>query len=62
MNFRQFTVLCLATIILISCGDQNKKRMAQVSTIDSEEVFEPNWESIEKNYEDPHHRRPINPV
>lgn len=50
---KHFFGLFLIISILFSCGGKNEKQVAQSSANNKAPVFEPNWESIKKNYKDP---------
>lgn len=50
---KHFFGLFLIISILFSCGGKNEKQVAQSSANNQTPVFEPNWESIKKNYKDP---------
>ncbi|SFF67889.1 alpha-L-fucosidase [Salegentibacter agarivorans] len=51
----QIGILLLAIFIFSACGQDKKKTNSDVAENQSKEekVFEPNWESIKKNYKDP---------
>jgi len=43
----------MTTVLLLSCGSKTDKTKDMASVKDSIPLFEPNWESIKKNYKDP---------
>ena len=56
MNLKHLAALSVAIVCIASCGSSDKKNQndtAQLSTTDTVKVFQPNWESIKKNYKDP---------
>ncbi len=54
MTFKQNHLpLILLLIFLASCGSKNDKKIAEVVSKDSVQVYQPNWESIKKHYKDP---------
>ncbi|MGB5666888.1 MAG: alpha-L-fucosidase [Maribacter sp.] len=50
---KQALLLLTALILVSACGSKNDKNKPQKSVSDTATVFEPNWESIKKNYKDP---------
>ncbi len=52
MLFKKHYLLLLSIAVLSSCG-KKKEDVAVVTTKDTINIFEPNWESIKKNYKDP---------
>lgn len=50
---RRLIILLLTVSIFSSCGSKTDKKVVQNTSNDSIPLFEPNWESIKKNYKDP---------
>jgi alpha-L-fucosidase len=51
MNKKISTLILLAIIVMVSCKKEEKKIAEKKQ--ENVKVFEPNWESIKKNYKDP---------
>lgn len=51
--FKRFLVVLATGLLFAACGSKTEKNTVPGSQKDSVAVFEPNWESIEKNYKDP---------
>ena len=52
-RIKYFLVFSMTTVLLLSCGSKTDKTKDMASIKDSIPLFEPNWESIKKNYKDP---------
>lgn len=52
-SIRQFFILPITCVLLASCGSKTDNKNDMADAKDSIPVFEPNWESIKKNYKDP---------
>lgn len=54
MSFIQKISICLlGHFLLFSCASKTEKKSGDTSSIDFKVKYEPNWESINKNYKDP---------
>ncbi|TMM53414.1 alpha-L-fucosidase [Maribacter algarum] len=54
MTLIEKILICLlGGFLLLSCGSKSKKMDVEESVKDTLTVYEPNWESIKKNYKDP---------
>jgi len=51
-SIRQFLILVITSALLVACGSKTDNKNSVASAKDSIPVFEPNWESIKKNYKD----------
>lgn len=51
--FKSAIVLIISFVVLLSCGKKSEKDGMAIKTEKVQEKFEPNWESIKKNYKDP---------
>jgi len=51
MSLKHFLLIFLSVLIFSSCKEE--KKLAKKKDTDAVKVFEPNWESIKKNYKDP---------
>lgn len=49
---KQSLLMILVVMLIVACGSKNEKREAVVSE-EIAELYQPNWESIKKNYKDP---------
>ena len=52
-TLNKIILLCFSTILLASCGSKNEKKPSEENAQDTLALYEPNWESIKKNYKDP---------
>ncbi|WP_157208944.1 alpha-L-fucosidase [Mariniflexile maritimum] len=53
MFLNKLTLILVAiSLTLVACGSKNDKKIAEAKP-ENVKVFEPNWESIKKNYKDP---------
>jgi len=52
-NYQNYFLILFTLFFLSSCEPKNDKKIAENTTKDSVQVFQPNWESIKKNYKDP---------
>lgn len=50
---KYFLGLIAFTLLIVSCKTENKEAKKDLVTTDSIPRYEPNWESIKKNYKDP---------
>ncbi len=54
MAFRNLTCITICSILLLAACKTDKNKKEELATVaDSIPKFEPNWESIKKNYKDP---------
>ncbi|WNH11927.1 alpha-L-fucosidase [Thalassobellus suaedae] len=49
---KQSCILLTLSFLILGCGEKNEKKVTENKT-ENTQIFEPNWESIKKNYKDP---------
>ncbi len=50
---KHLLIIALILLLVISCGTKNDKKNSQALANVPEKIYEPNWESIKRNYKDP---------